>query len=254
MSMTMKAKLAEPGRRLNGHVCIIPSAVVSQAVAAAGADYVIIDQEHSPMGHETLHAMIAATQGTDCAPLVRVAEIGEANVKRAMDAGAEGICFPLVRSVADAERCVASLRYPPRGRRGWGPFVSHSRWGVSMAEYASTTVHDTVCMLLIETVSALENIEEICQVEGVDCMIVASFDLSTELDISGQFDHPKFLDAVARIETAAFKAGIPLGAVGFSNEQTEAAIAKGYRLLGAFDVIWLKNAIQQSIEWTKGAP
>jgi 4-hydroxy-2-oxoheptanedioate aldolase len=129
MTKTMKAKLAEPGRRLNGHVCIIPSAVVSQAVAAAGADYVIIDQEHSPMGHETLHAMIAATQGTDCAPLVRVAEIGEANVKRAMDAGAEGICFPLVRSVADAERCVASLRYPPRGRRGWGP-SSRIRAGV----------------------------------------------------------------------------------------------------------------------------
>jgi 4-hydroxy-2-oxoheptanedioate aldolase len=251
MAMTMKAKLEDPDRRLNGHVCIIPSAVVSQAVAAAGADYVIIDQEHSPMGHETLHAMIAATQGTDCAPLVRIVEIGEANVKRALDAGAEGICFPLVRTVADAERCVASLRYPPTGRRGWGPFVSHSRWGVSMSEYASNTVRDTVCMLLIETVGALENIEEICQVEGVDCMIVASFDLSTELDVSGRFDHPKFLDAVARIESAAFKAGIPLGAVGFTKEQTQAALAKGYRLIGAFDILWLKNAIQQSIEWTK---
>ena len=123
-----------------------------------------------------------------------------------------------------------------------------------MAEYASTTVHDTVCMLLIETVGALENIEAICAVEGVDCMIVASFDLSTELGVSGEFGHPKFQEAVTRIETAAFKAGIPLGAVGFTQEQTEAAIAKGYRLIGAFDVIWLKNAIQQSIEWTKGAP
>ena len=251
MAMTMKAKLADPNCRLNGHVCIIPSAVVSQAVAAAGANYVIIDQEHSTMGYETLHAMIAATQGTDCAPLVRIAEIGEASVKRALDAGAEGICFPLVRTVADAERCVASLRYPPNGRRGWGPFVSHSRWGVSMLEYSSSTVRDTVCMLLIETVDALENIEEICQVEGVDCMIVASFDLSTDLDVSGRFDHPKFLNAVARIEGAAFKAGIPLGAVGFTQEQTQDALAKGYRLIGAFDILWLKNAIQQSIEWTK---
>ena len=254
MVMTMKTKLADPDRRLNGHVCIIPSAVVSQAVAAAGADYVIIDQEHSPMGHETLHAMIAATQGTDCAPLVRIVEISEANVKRALDAGAEGICFPLVRTVADAERCVATLRYPPNGRRGWGPFVSHSRWGDTMAEYASTTAQDIVCMLLIETVEAVENIEEICQVEGVDCMIVASFDLSTELVVSGRFDHPKFLDAVARIEGAAFEAGIPLGAVGFTKEQTQAALAKGYRLVGAFDVLWLKNAIQQSIEWTKSTP
>jgi 4-hydroxy-2-oxoheptanedioate aldolase len=127
MAMTMKAKLAEPGRLLNGHVCVIPSAVVSQAIAAAGADYLIIDQEHSPMNQETLHAMIAATQGTDCAALVRIPEIGEANVKRAMDAGAGGICFPWYAT--SRTRSVASphlAAFFPKRRRGWGPFVSHS--------------------------------------------------------------------------------------------------------------------------------
>lgn len=254
MPMTMKAKLAEPGRRLNGHVCVIPSAVVSQAIAAAGADYVIIDQEHSPMGFETLHAMIAATAGTGCAPLVRIPEIDETAVKRALDAGAEGICFPLCRSAADAERCVAALRYPPEGRRGWGPFVAHSRWGVALGDYAAGPATQTVCMLLIETLGALESIEDIARVEGVDCMVVASFDLSTELGISGQFTHPKFTEAVARIERAAFAAGIPLCGAGFTREQTEANIAKGYRLIGGFDLLWLKNAVQQSIEWTRGAP
>jgi 4-hydroxy-2-oxoheptanedioate aldolase len=252
--MTMKAKLAESGRRLNGHVCIIPSAVVSQAVASAGADYVIIDQEHSPIGFETLHAMIAATAGTECAPLVRIPEIGEAAVKRALDAGAEGICFPLVRTVADAKRCVSAMRYPPTGRRGWGPFVAHSRWGASLTEYAANTANDTVCMLLIETAEAINNIEEICRVEGIDCMIVASFDLSTELGVSGQFDHPTFKAAVARIESAAFGAGIPLGAAGFTEEQTRSAIERGYRLVGAFDILWLKGAIQQSIQWMNATP
>lgn len=254
MPMTMKAKLAQPDRRLNGHVCVIPSAVVAQAVAAAGADFVIIDQEHSPMGFETLHAMVAATAGTDCAPLVRIPEIGEAAVKRALDAGAEGICFPLVRTVADAERCVAAMRYPPAGRRGWGPFVAHSRWGVSLSDYAANTARDTVCLLLIETADAVENIEEICSVDGIDCMIVASFDLSTELGVSGQFDHPKFLDAEARIEAAAFGAGVPLGATGLTKERTEAVMARGYRIIGGFDVLWLKGSIQQSIEWMKNAP
>lgn len=121
MKMTLKAKLAEPDRLLNWHVCVIPSAVVTQAIATAGADAVIIDQEHGPIGFETLHAMIAATQGTDCAPTVRVPEIDETHVKRALDAGAEGICFPLIRTRQDAERCVASMRYAPDGRRGWGP-------------------------------------------------------------------------------------------------------------------------------------
>lgn len=254
MSMTMKAKLAEQGRRLNGHVCVIPSAVVTQAVAAAGADYVIIDQEHAPIGFETLHAMIAATAGTECAPLVRVPEIAEAAVKRALDAGAEGICFPLIRTVADAERCVAAMRYPPAGRRGWGPFVAHSRWGASLFDYAANLARDLVCMLLIETADALQNIEAICRVEGIDCMILASFDLSTELGVSGQFDHPKFQDAVARIEAAAFSAGIPLGASGLTKELTEVAMGRGYRLIGGFDVLWLKSSIQQSIAWTREAP
>ena len=96
--MTLKAKPAEAGRRLNMHVCVIPSAVVAQAIAAAGADCVIINQEHGPISFETLHAMVASTQGTECAPLVRVPEIHEVRVKGALDAGAEGICFPLIRA------------------------------------------------------------------------------------------------------------------------------------------------------------
>src|SRR5690348_839951 len=175
MAMTLKSKLADPSRLLNWHVCVIPSAVVTQAIAAAGPDFVIIDQEHGPIGFESLHSMIAATQGSSCAPLVRIPEIGEAHVKRALDAGAEGICFPLVRTVADAERCVAAMRYAPVGRRGWGPFVAHSRWNVGLFDYASGPGRDTICMLLIETIEALENIDKICAVEGIDCIILAPF-------------------------------------------------------------------------------
>lgn len=249
MSMSLKAKLAEPGRLLNIHVCIIPSAVVTQAIAAAGADCVIIDQEHAPIGFETLHAMIAATQGTTCAPLVRIPEIGEAHVKRALDAGAEGICFPLIRTAADAERCVAAMRYPPAGKRGWGPFVAHSRWGTPLFDYLAGPGQQTVCMLLLETRDAVENIDAICAVEGIDCVILAPFDLSTELGVSGQLEHPKMLEATQRIEEAVLKANIPLGGVGFTKEMTRARIAKGYRLLGGFDILWLKGAVAQSRSW-----
>ena len=85
-------------------------------------------------------------------------------------------------------------------------------------------------------------------------MIVASFDLSTELGVSGQFDHPKFKNAVARIESAVFAARIALGSNGRTKEETEDALARGYRLSGGFDLLWLKTAIQQSIEWMKNAP
>jgi len=247
--MTLKAKLAEPGRLLTCVISVIPSAVVTQAIAAGGADCVIIDQEHGPIGFETLHAMIAATQGTSCAPLVRVPEIGEAHVKRALDAGAEGICFPLIRTAADAERSVASLRYPPAGKRGWGPFVAHSRWGTPVFDYVAGPGRQTVCMLLIETVEAVENIESICAVPGVDIVILAPFDLSTELGVSGQFEHPKMLAAKKRVEDAASKSRVPLGGAAFTKEATQALIARGYRLFGAFDILWIRNAVVQSKSW-----
>jgi 4-hydroxy-2-oxoheptanedioate aldolase len=249
MPMTLKAKLADKDRLLNWHVCVIPSAVVTQAIAAAGADFVIIDQEHGPIGFEALHAMIAATQGSTCAPLVRIPEIGEAHVKRALDAGAEGICFPLIRTVEDAKRCVASMRYAPAGRRGWGPFVSHSRWNVGLFDYVAGPGRETVCMLLIETAEAVENIDRICAVEGIDCIVLAPFDLSTELGVSGQLDHPKMMAAAAKIEAAVLGAGIPLGTAGFTKDVTQNLIARGYRMLGGFDVLWLKTAVARSISW-----
>jgi 4-hydroxy-2-oxoheptanedioate aldolase len=247
--MSLKAKLAESGRLLSMHVCIIPSAVVTQAIAATGADCVIIDHEHAPIGFETLHAMIAATQGTACAPLVRIPEIGEAHIKRALDAGAEGICFPLVRTVADAECCVAAMRYPPAGKRGWGPFVAHSRWDTPIGEYAAGPARDTVCMLLLETREAVENIDAICAVEGIDCMVVAPFDLSTELGVQGQMDHPTMREAVKHLEDAVLKAKIPLGGVGLTEASTRSLVAKGYRIVGGFDVLWLKGAVAHARSW-----
>src|SRR5436305_6504604 len=112
-------------------ICTIPSAVVTQAIAQAGADTVVIDQEHGAIGPETLHAMIASTAGTTCRPVVRVGKRDEATVRLALDLGAAGIVFPLVSTAQEASDCVAMLRYPPRGRRGFGPFIAHSRWGVS---------------------------------------------------------------------------------------------------------------------------
>ena len=135
--MFLKQRLQSTGV-LRGVMTLIPSAVVTQTVAAAGADFVLIDREHGPIGRETMHTMIAATAGTDCAPLVRVPSIDEAETKAALDAGAEGIVFPLVRTAADAERCVSYLTYPPTGLRGFGPFVADSRHQTSLFDYAGS--------------------------------------------------------------------------------------------------------------------
>ena len=235
---------------LSFFVNIIPSAVATQALAAAGADVVWIDQEHGPIGPESLHAMVASTAGTPCSPWVRVPGCDEAAVKTALDAGAEGIVFPLVTTAESAAECVALTRYPPRGRRGWGPFVAHSRWGVELFDYLGQRGGETVCAILIETRSAIDNIEEICKVEGIDGLVIAPFDLSTDLGVSGRLDAPELVAAINHAERVILEAGVPLGGAAFTKEQTGSLVEKGYRLLGhQFDVLILKQFVRQTAEW-----
>src|SRR4030095_14462994 len=129
---------------------IIPSAVVTQALASAGADAIVIDQEHAPVGPENLHAMIASTAGTNCLPFVRVTKRREGMVKLALDLGAAGIVFPLLNTAEDAAECVSMTRYPPHGRRGFGTFVVHSRWGQTFEESLTRLSNIARCNLLIE--------------------------------------------------------------------------------------------------------
>jgi 4-hydroxy-2-oxoheptanedioate aldolase len=222
----------------------IPSAVSAQAIAAAGADFLLVDREHSPVGREALHAMIAATAGTACGALVRVPGIDEGEVKLALDAGAEGVCFPMVRSVADVERCSALVRYPPNGSRGWGPFVAHSRHGTSAAEYSTAVGPNVTCWIQIETLEAVEAIEEIVRVPGVDVVIIAPFDLSIALGVEGQFGEPRFVEAVEAVERASVAAGVPLCGVAFDNQRAAELVARGYRgLLRGIDVFMLSGAV-----------
>jgi 4-hydroxy-2-oxoheptanedioate aldolase len=242
--MFLRERLAREGEILHGVMGTIPSAVSAQAIAAAGADFLLVDREHSPVGREALHAMIAATAGTACGALVRVPGIDEGEVKLALDAGAEGVCFPMVRSVADVERCSALVRYPPNGSRGWGPFVAHSRHGASAAEYSTAVGPNVTCWIQIETLEAIEAIEEIVHVPGVDVVIIAPFDLSIALGVEGQFGEPRFVEAVEAVERAAVAAGLPLCGVALDNQRAAELVAHGYRvLLRGIDVFMLSGAV-----------
>lgn len=246
---TLKEKIRNTKDRLAVHICTIPSAAVTQAMAASGADGVVIDLEHGAIDYPSAHAMIAATKGFDCAPLVRVANNDATDVKRALDLGAQGIMFPLVETADDARRAVASLRYPPNGTRSFGPFIAHSHADVPLLDYAREVDDTLFCCLLAETVTAVENITEICAVPGIDLIVPAQFDLSTSLGIPGDFANPRFQEAVRTIENAANAAGIPLGNAALAGTQAEALFARGYRVIAGFDVLWLKAKTAEAKEW-----
>ena len=191
-----------------------------------------------------MQAMIAATAGTACAPLVRVPGVDAAEVKVALDAGAEGIFFPMVRSAADVERCVASVTYPPAGTRGWGPFVAHARHATTPAEYSNAVGPHITCCVQIETLEAVRDIEAIVRVPGVDLVMIAPFDLSSALGIEGQFDATPFVEAVAGVERAVAAAGVALCGVALTAERAAALAAGGYRaLLRGIDVFMLADAV-----------
>lgn len=193
--------------------------------------------------------MIAAVSGSGCAPLVRVPEIDETAVKRVLDLGAEGICFPMARTAADAARAVASLRYPPSGTRGFGPFLAQSHFGTTLMEYRDRIEPHLVCMLLIETADAVANIDAILAVDGIDIVVPALFDLSTDLGRPGQFDHPEVVAAIEAVERAADSAGVPRGVVALSSDQATAAFARGNRLIAGVDVLWLRNIAAAAQSW-----
>ncbi len=247
--MRLKTRLSKTDDRLANFIVTVPSAVVTQALAAAGADCLIIDLEHGAIDYGSAHAMISATHGFDCAPLVRIAENTDAQVKRALDLGAEGIVFPLIETAEQASWAVSSLRYPPNGRRTFGPFIAHSHEGVPLPGYADHIDDTLTCCVLVETVEGVKNIEEICDVPGIDIVVPAPFDLSTSLGIPGQFEAPEFLEALATIETAARAAGVPMGGNAFSSEQADALFARGYRLIGGFDVLMLKSGVAAIKGW-----
>ena len=107
-----------------------------------------------------------------------------------------------------------------------------------------------MCILLIETRAAIDHIQEICKVGGVDCMVIAPFDLSTDLGVSGRLDAPELLEAITYAERAILASGIALGGAALTQEQTQTLLKRGYRVLGHhFDVLILKQFVQQTVAW-----
>lgn len=206
--------------------------------------------EHGAIDFGTAHAMIAATAGTDCAAIVRVPENEPALVKHALDLRAEDIFLPLIRTVEDAERAVASMRYPPQGTRGFGPFIAQSRWQSSLPTFRADTEAHLITVLLIETRDAVENIEAICAVVGIDLLVTAMFDLATHMGNVREFDHPEVKDALRQMEAAAFAAGIPLASNALTEEMAHGLFSRGYRGVAGFDLLWLREKTAAFKSWT----
>ena len=216
------------GEVLTGCFCTMGSTVSVEIAGHAGFDWLVLDLEHGAGDLETLYRQLQAAAGTPAAALVRIAWNEPPRFKRALDAGADGIMVPYVRSAEEAAAAVASMRYPPAGIRGVASSVRATRFGAGFAEYRAGSDDGLLTVLQIETADGVDAASDIAAVDGVDVLFVGPNDLSFSMGLPQQFDHPDFVDALIRVADGAKAAGKAAGILLQTADQVPAAIERGY--------------------------
>lgn len=200
------------GKPVLGMTVTLPSADVAAAAAAAGFDFLWIEMEHSGITLESARNIILATRGTTTVPLVRVPVNELWTAKRALDIGALGIIFPFTSTPELARQAVDACRYPPVGKRGASAGLASLRWPVpgGYADYADTNV---LVIIIIEQKEAVDRIEEILDVPGIDVVFIGPNDLSYSFGDRGR-QTPRVQEAINKVLAAGKKRGIPVGRTG----------------------------------------
>jgi 2-dehydro-3-deoxyglucarate aldolase/4-hydroxy-2-oxoheptanedioate aldolase len=181
-------------------------------LSSAGFDFVFIDTEHAPFSLETVNNMVRVGRAVGLTCIVRVPDIEYHLIARTLDAGAHGLMFPRIETREQLELAVRASKFPPWGERGYGVR------GI-ITEYQPTTVEenirflndDTVVVAQIEKRSAIENIDNILSVKGVDIALIGPNDLSISLGVPGQLDHPSMREAIQKVVDACRSRGIASG-------------------------------------------
>lgn len=199
----------------SGQVCIgtwisFADPTVTELLAGAGFDFVIIDTEHSPLDTLTVQSNVMATKGTKTAPIVRVAWNDPVLIKRALDLGAAGVLVPMVRNADEARAAVSACWYPPRGIRGYGP-RRPSNYEREAAEYIKKADDSLVVWAQIEHIHAVDDIDEIAATDGLAGVFIGANDLSASMGVLGQSSHPQVQSAIARVLEAGKRTGLPVG-------------------------------------------
>ncbi len=209
----------------------------------AGLDFVFLDMEHSGFDVMTLKSLLRYFEAADLPCLVRPAGKGYYDMARMLDIGAEGLVLPMVSSAAEAKAIVAQCKYAPMGERGVALGMMHDRFttGPVKAKLAAAN-RETVIFPLIETAGGVAEVEAVAGLDGVDGLWLGHFDLSCSLGVPGEFEHPTFLDAVARTAAAGKAAGKPVGRIVGSVAEGLEQHAAGFGMIGVSGDVWMLQA------------
>lgn len=227
---------------------------LAEVLARAGFDWIVIDLEHTSIDYHEAQTLMMVIENAGIPPLVRVGGNDRLIIKRVMDAGAHGVLVPDVRSAEEARAAVEAMYYPPGGRRGAG-LARAQAYGLDFDGYRRWLEEEGVLIVQIEHVKAVEDLDAILSVEGVDGFMLGPYDLSASLGKPGQFDDPEvravFDTVSAAVNDAPKAAGIHV--VHPDPGQLHNRIDEGYSLIAyGDDMLFYSEALQGPEKTLKG--
>jgi 2-dehydro-3-deoxyglucarate aldolase len=231
----------------------IPHQAVIEILSTAGFEWLTIDMEHSPISIETIMNLIGHIQGNGMQALVRVSKNEEVAIKRVLDAGADGVIVPMIRNKEEAIQAVNFVKYPPLGKRGVG-LNRAQKYGTAFDTYQDWVKNNVVVIAQIEHIDAVNNLEDIFSVPGIDGIIVGPYDLSASMGFPGEYDREDVKEALERIDIVAKKLNKPLGfhIVESDHSKILEKINKGYSFLAfSLDFFFLGDKARQEMNLLK---
>jgi len=235
----------------------LPGTNHSRTIARSGFDWVLVDTEHGNIDDAAMHEAVGALVNCGVSPIVRIAANEGWMVKRALDSGAHGIVVPLLRTEEEVRKVVAAAKFPPTGVRGFGsPFPMGSFGNQTAAEYLQQANDSLLTIIQIETKEALENVDAIAKVPGVDVLFAGPFDLGISLGhpITDGKMADELKEALARIQKSAAENGKKSAIYCVSGEEARRFADQGFQMISVIpDIGALSSALTSALSTAKGS-
>jgi 2-dehydro-3-deoxyglucarate aldolase len=246
--MSLKTKLQNNQLTIGSWVTLGHQSIV-EIMSSAGFDWLTLDLEHSVIELGQAQNLIAHIKNNGSAALVRVSKNEEVIIKRIMDAGADGIIVPMINSAEDAKQAVNFVKYPPVGKRGVG-LARAQKYGTGFDDYKKWLNDESVVIAQIEHIDAVNNIETILDVKGIDGIMIGPYDLSGSMGFPGEYDREDVKAAIEKVEKACKEKKKPLGfhVIQPDHQLVKDKVAKGYTFLAfSLDFYFLGEKVRSEM-------
>ncbi|MFL2703555.1 MAG: HpcH/HpaI aldolase family protein [Gammaproteobacteria bacterium] len=251
-NINLKTKIKNNNLTLGSWITLYHPAI-AEIMANSGFDWLTVDLEHSVISIREAEELIRVISLSGVSPLVRLTSNDRNQIKRVMDAGSHGIIVPMVNSAEEARKAVEAVHYPSEGKRGVG-LARAQGYGTNLETYMKWLKDESIIIVQIEDIKAVDNLEEIFSVNNIDGYIIGPYDLSASMGIPGEFDNPKFIDVVNKIRSTASNCNMCGGIhiIEPKPEELEKRIDDGYRFLAySLDIRMLDVSCKNGIQYIK---